>query len=106
MDIDRTLHVHKTDLSVLLNMLLGRLQVYSSCACVKSSNNASSVSIDNCATGSCNSTMYIFLFMILLSAFTVSGSTVPALTVVLRYVPLRFYLYQVLVYSIRNRNAQ
>ncbi|KAH3697069.1 solute carrier organic anion transporter family member 4C1-like [Dreissena polymorpha] len=60
-------------------------KVYSNCRCVSSVGNmTSSVSSENCVPSTCNSLLYIFLFVIFLSAFFVSGSTVPALTVVLR----------------------
>ncbi|XP_045158609.2 solute carrier organic anion transporter family member 4C1-like isoform X2 [Mercenaria mercenaria] len=59
-------------------------KMYSDCQCVSSGANVTSVTIENCIPSTCNSLLYIFLFMIFLSAFFVSSSTVPALTVVLR----------------------
>ncbi|XP_060562690.1 solute carrier organic anion transporter family member 4C1-like [Ruditapes philippinarum] len=59
-------------------------KMYSDCKCVLSRTNVTSVTMENCIPSTCNSLLYIFLFMIFLSAFFVSSSTVPALTVVLR----------------------
>ncbi|KAL4235923.1 hypothetical protein ACF0H5_004313 [Mactra antiquata] len=59
-------------------------RTYTDCQCVSSRTNVTSVSMENCIPSTCNSLLYIFLFMIFLSAFFVTSSTVPALTVVLR----------------------
>lgn len=59
-------------------------KMYSDCHCVSSKTNVTSVTMENCVPSTCYSLLYIFLFMIFLSAFFVSSSTVPALTVVLR----------------------
>lgn len=59
-------------------------KTYADCQCVSSRTNVTSVTMENCMPSTCNSLLYIFLFMIFLSAFFVSSSTVPALTVVLR----------------------